>query len=175
MTPAGIKARVLPFCFLLALAFLGRSCTVNYSFSGADIPAGANTFSIQTFQVITPLADATYGLTLTESLKDLMLSQTRLSLAQNNGDLSFSGSVIGYNVSTSAVSADESASMNRFTITIKVNYINRLDKSKNFEKTFSRYADYPASQDFTAVEAQLVADINRQLTQDIFDNSLGAW
>ena len=150
-------------------------CTVGYSFTGADIPPEAKTFSVKTFQMATPLAPATYNLNLTESLKDLMLSQTSLDLAEKRGDLQYEGVVTRYEIGNAAISSEEVTSINRLTIAVKVKYINTFEREKNFEKSFSRFADYNSSQDLGTVEQGLIEDINSQLTQDIFDASLGAW
>lgn len=160
---------------LAALATLGQSCKMSYSFTGADIPAAAQTFSVQTFTVVAPLADPTYGLTITESLKDLILNQSRLDLIRGEGDLQFEGTVTGYNVAPAALSSDEFAEINRLTIVIKVTYINTFEEEKNFERTFTRFADFPTTQELANVEQQLIEEINNQLTQDIFDASLGSW
>ena len=50
-----------------------------------------------------------------------------------------------------------------------------LDPNLDFEKTFSRFADFPASSDLFDVETQLVEEINEQLTQEVFNSSLGNW
>lgn len=152
-----------------------QMCTVSYSFTGADIPPNAQTFSVKTFQMATPLAPATYNQVITESLKDLMLSQTSLDLAEKQGDLQFEGVVTRYDIGNAAISSEEVTSLNRLTIAVKVKYINTFDREKNFERTFSRFADYSSSQDISTVEQALIEDINSQLTQDIFDASLGAW
>ena len=166
--------------FLIIIAFclpamVLQMCTVGYSFTGADIPAEANTFSVKTFQTATPLAPSNYNQLITEGLTDLMLSQTSLDLAEKRGDLQYEGVVTNFQIGSAAISADEVTSLNRLTIGIKVKYINTFDREKNFEKTFSRYADFPSNKDFNTVEAELITDINKQLTQDIFDASLGAW
>ena len=152
-----------------------QMCTVGYSFTGADIPADAKTFSVKPFQMATPLAPASYNLAITESLKDLMLSQTSLDLAEKRGDLQYEGVVTKYEIGSAAISSEEVTSVNRLTIAIKIKYINTFEREKNFEKTFSRFADYNSSQDLGNVEKDLIIDINSQLTQDIFDASLGAW
>jgi hypothetical protein len=161
----------VPVVFVLFL----QGCTMKYSFTGADIPAAANTFSVKTFQSVTPLAAPNYYLTITESLKDLLLAQTRLDLVDKRGDLQYEGVITGYATGNAAVSSGEFTTLNRLTITIKVKYVNTLEREKNFERSFSRFADYPADRNFSDVEAQLIEEINQQLIQDIFDASLGAW
>lgn len=163
----------LLLCFIIATAF--QACTVGYSFTGADIPAQAKTFSVKSFQMATPLAPANYSLRLTEALKDLMISQTSLSLDTKRGDLQYDGIVTKYEISSAAVSSDEVTSLNRLTISVKVKYVNSFDREKNLEKTFSRFADFGTDKDFNSIEDELIKDINGQLTQDIFDATLGAW
>lgn len=160
-------------CFAVAALF--QACTVGYSFTGADIPAEAKTFSVKTFQMATPLAPVNYSLRISESLKDLMLSQTSLDLAAKRGDLQYEGVVTRYDIGSAAVSSDEVTTVNRLTIAVKVKYINSFDREKNLEKTFSRFADFNSDKDFSAVEDGLIKEINDQLTQDIFDATLGAW
>jgi hypothetical protein len=162
------------FFALLTLAMVS-ACTVNYSFTGADIPAEAETFSVKTFQLQTPQAAPGYGQLLSESFKDLMLAQTRLDLIDKKGDLQFEGVITEYEVVNAAVSSDEFTTLNRLQITVKVKYTNTFDQEKSFEKSFTKFADFESDQNFTTLEDQLVEDINQQLTQEIFDASLGAW
>lgn len=161
--------------YILIACFTIAGCSVKYSFTGADIPAEASTFSVAPFTVVAPLADPTYGLTITENLKELILNQSRLDLTNGEGDLQYAGTVTGYVVAPAAISADEFAEINRLTITVRVTYINTFDDEKSFERSFSRFADFPTTQELTNVEQQLIEEINAQLTQDIFDASLGSW
>ena len=104
-----------------------------------------------------------------------MLQQTRLDLLKKNGDLKFDGEIVGYDVQPIAVQGDETSALNRLTITVKVRYTNTFDRDKDFELNFSRFADYESTNDLASVEEALILEINDQLTQDIFDRSLGNW
>ena len=148
---------------------------MRYSPVAAEIPAGAQTFSVGSFPSRAPLAGPNVSIAFVESLKDLMLAQTRLDLEKKNGDLKFEGEVIGYDVQPVAIQGDETSALNRLTITVKVRYTNTLDRDKDFELNFSRFADYNSSAELTSVEEVLIGEINEQLTQDIFDRSLGNW
>ena len=167
----------MAFGMLLLFVFAGSSqgCRVSYSFSGADIPGNANTFSVDFFKVTAALASPVYAQKITERLKDLMLSQTRLSLAKSNGDLQYSGTVIRYEVMPVAITGNETAGMNRLTITVRVSYINTDDDKKNFEKDFSQFCDFESNKTLTEVESTLIDCINEKLVQDIFNASLGNW
>lgn len=151
------------------------ACTVRYSQVAAEIPANAETFSVGAFPVRAPLAGPNVSIAFVETLKDLMLQQTRLDLEKKNGDLRFEGAITGYNVQPVAIQANETSAMNRLTMTVSVRYTNTLDRDKDFELNFSRFADYESSQDLQSVQEVLIAEINDQLAQDIFDRSLGNW
>jgi hypothetical protein len=147
---------------------------VNYSFTGGD-PGAARTMSVELFQARAPLATPLSAQVFTETLRDLLLAQTPLRLAQNDGDVQYSGSIIAYDVQPVNIQASETAALNRLTITVSMVYVNTTDPRKNAEATFSRFADYPSSQDLVQVEESLVQEISRQLAQDIFDRTLGNW
>ena len=161
------------FYILICLAAVG--CKMNYSFTGASIAEGVKTVSVKTFQSYAPLANANLSQTFTEALKDKFLSQTNLDLATRNGDLQFEGSINGYAVTSVAIQGNETAALNRLTITVKVKFINTKDKEANFETSFSRYLDYDSSQNLASIEDELIKDINDQLTQDIFNKAVSNW
>ncbi len=149
-----------------------------YSFTGASIPAKAQTFSVANFSNMAQ--DATMpGLTnmLTESLKDIFLKQTKLSLVQSDGDFAFEGEVRSYQVNPTAITSNDLAAQERLTITIKVVFTNRYDgdQTLSFDKTFTQYAEYPTTTTFASVESSLVEDIVEKLAEDIFNASAANW
>jgi hypothetical protein len=150
------------------------ACRVNYSFTGGDV-GDARTVSVDLFEARAPLATPNTAQVFTETLRDVLLAQTPLKLANDNGDVRYSGTVVGYDVQPVNIQANESAALNRLTITVSVSYINGLDAKKNAEFTVSRFADYDSTQDLVTVEENLVRDISKQLGQDIFDRTLGNW
>ncbi len=163
-----------------ALAFIGMvmllaGCRVNYSFTGGEVPVGAKTMSIALFEARAPLCNPQSAQLLTETVRDLLQAQTPLNLVQRDGDVLYEGAVTGYDVQPVAIQANETAAMNRLTITVSVRYVNTLDAKANSEFTATRFADYPSTQDLINVESALVEEISKQLAQDIFDRSLGNW
>jgi hypothetical protein len=148
---------------------------MHYSFTGGSVPPEAKTVSVQYFQNNASLAPPTLSQTFTEALKDKLSSQTRLAMINKGGDLSFEGSVTGYSTSPIAIQSTDQAALNRLTITVSVKYNCSFDEKKNFEQSFTRFADYTSSQSLTAVEDGLIRDINTQLVQDIFNRALNDW
>lgn len=157
------------------LALLLCSCTVNYSLSGGSVPATAKTLSVASLEARAPLCSPQSAQTITEALRDLMQAQTPLTLTQSGGDIAYEGSITGYDVQPVAIQANETAAMNRLTITVSIHFMNKADSKADKDFNLSRFADFSSSQDLSAVEDGLVRDIGNQLAQDIFDRTLGNW
>ena len=103
-----------------------------------------------------------------------MNSQTTLDLIETGGDLAFEGEITDYRTTPVAITG-QTAAMNRLTITVKVRFSNRIDDTKDFEQSFSRYEDYPSNQDLMSVQEALTATIVEQLVEDIFNKALVNW
>ncbi len=159
---------------LLLVILLFTSCEIRYSFSGGQF-SGAKTFSVSYLKPQTALASPTYSQRLTEDLKDVMLSQSPLSLSESNGDLQFEGSVTNYVVAPVAIQSNETASLTRLSITVKIKYTNTLEPDLNFEKSFTKFADFAATESLFAVQEDLWKQINDQLAQEIYNASVGNW
>lgn len=150
------------------------SCGI-YSFSGASIPAEAKTVSVQYFpnnaQLVNPLLSNTF----TNALNDMFVNQTTLQSVAQNGDLALEGEITGYSTSPIAITGNQTAAMNRLTVTVNVRFTNKYDESKNFEQNFSQYQDYPSGQDLSIVQDALVEQIVEDLCQDIFNKAVVNW
>ena len=160
--------------YICLISFVFSSCGI-YSFSGASISNDVKNVSINTFENIASLAPTTLSNLITEALKDKFLSETRLTQVNNDGDLMFNGQITNYNINPIAIQANETASKNRLSITVKVNFINNIDKDNSFNKTFSRYVDYESSINFTSIEESLNEEIISQLIEDIFNEAFTNW
>lgn len=163
--------------FTLAIAsILLFSCKIKYDTKGGGtINPNIKTFSIEQFTNQATLGPSTIGLTFTEKLRDLFQSQTKLELISSNGDLSYEGTISDYKIVPIALQGDQTAAQNRLTIAIKVTFVNQIEPNDNFEKTFSRFADYNSTSDISSVQDELIEEIFDQLTQDIYDKTMGGW
>lgn len=170
-----MKANFLTRCLLVVLTCcLLSSCGI-YSFSGASIPAEAKTVSVQYFPNNAQLVNPLLSNTITNSLNDMFVNQTTLQSVAQNGDLALEGEITGYSTAPIAITGNQTAAMNRLTITVNVRFTNRYDESKNFEQNFSQYQDYPSGQDLNAVQDVLVEEIVNNLCEDIFNRAVVNW
>ncbi len=159
--------------FSVILVWAG--CNVKYTLSGQSIPPDAKTVSVGFFVNKAPLANPTFSQQFTEELRTKFQRETRLQLIASGGDLEFEGAVTGYSVAPMAIQGNETAANNRLTVSVTVSYVNNLDETQNFQTSFSRFADFNASQSLTSVESQLLPVISEQLIQDIFNRAFINW
>lgn len=162
--------------YLLILVSLGiASCKVKYSLSGATIPPEAKTISVAFFANNTTLGAPSLSQRFTEKLRDMVSSQTNLALMSQNGDLQFEGFIADYNIAPVAIQSTDQANLNRLTISVSVKYSNRFDATKNFEQSFTRFADYSSQKSIESMEPELVQEIFRQITEDVFNRAFNNW
>jgi len=157
------------------MGMLGLSgCGGGYSFSGGDT-GNARTFSVGDFPNNADLFQPNLSIVLAESLRNLINQQTRLELSREEADLQFEGAILGYVVEPLSAQGDGTIDQNRLTVTVQVTYTNTLEPTKNFERTFTQFANFEASENFSDVEEQLIAQICRQLSEDITNQALVNW
>lgn len=162
------------FTIILILAIFA-SCKIKYSLNGATIPIEAKTVSVAFFANKTTLGTPSISQKFTEKLRDVVSTQTNLALMKQNGDLQFEGDIVDYNVAPVSIQSNDQAANNRLTITVSVKYTNKFDVSKSFEQNFSRFADFKANTSISSQEDVLLTEINRQLTEDIFNKAFNNW
>ena len=164
-----MKKFILIVCFLIPLI----SCKVQYSMVDGSIDA--STFSVEIFEEQAPKSPAGYGANFSNFLKDYVISRTKLNLSLSQPDIEISGKIINYDTAPLSVQSDETAALNRLTVTILVSVINNKDEIQSFEQNFTQFSDYDAQQDLADVETALIDDINNKLSQDIINKLTSNW
>jgi hypothetical protein len=160
---------------LALTAFIVQSCGI-YSFTGTSIQPDVKTITINYFEYKALKVNPSLSNQITEALKEKFTKLTRLEQVDMDGDLEIIGEVTGYDVKATAVTANEQAAMNRLTVNIKINFVNRKYPEDNFEnKSFSAYADFDAMQSLESVESSLCEDIVEQLCEDVFKATVANW
>lgn len=171
--PSGTGNRYGLIILLALSSLIFNGCGI-YSFSGASTE-GLKNVSVQYFQNRASLVQPGLSQNLTDALIDKCKAQTSLNIVNGLGDANFEGEISDYNTRPLTVSADATAAMNRFTITVKVKFTNSVDPEKSFEQTFSRYEDYNSSLDLSQVEAELSENILELIVEDIFNRAFVNW
>jgi len=160
---------------LLFLTASVSSCKVSYSFSGAST-GNLSTVSVQYFQDRSNLAPPTLAQIFTDELKDFIQRQTRLMLINGVADANFEGEIRIYDGQRPvAISGNDLATLNRFTISVRIKYTNSNDPEQNFNETFTQYQDYDSRSSFQEVEAELSETIVKLIVEDIFNRAFVNW
>ncbi|HUR29941.1 MAG TPA: LptE family protein [Saprospiraceae bacterium] len=157
---------------LMSIALIFSGC---YSLKSSSIDLNLKTYYVGNFKLIASNAPATLPQTLAESLKDKISRESRLKYNDENPDIEFNGSIQGYSVSSIAPLPDERTSFNRLTINVTVDYTNNLDPKDKWTKSFSHFEDFPAEQNLTAVQDDLITIIFNQILEDIFNQAFNNW
>lgn len=167
------------FIYLLLFVFMIKSCG-NYSFTGASIPEGTESFQVNFFEneagnsmgsIFEPGLDRDF----TTALQDILQNQTNLQLVSSDGDLIYEGEITEYRVSPMTATSNLQASQNRLTVGINVRFTNLKKEDDNFERRFTFYYDYPAEVQLLNVKSEAHDIIFERITQDIFNASLAKW
>jgi len=172
-----LKHKLAGILLPVVLLIVAESCGVKvaYKFTGASISPAVKTFSVATFQNRASLVQPGLTQKLTDALMDMCKSQTNLEVVTSGGDVSFEGDITDYKTQPLTVSGNEQAAMNRFSITVRVRYVNNVDPDLSFEQTFTRNKDYDSALDLSAVEANLTEEISKMLIEDIFNRAFVNW
>ncbi len=167
------KKIIFAFSFLLLLA---TACTVSYKMNGASIDySKTKTVCIKDFNNLAPLVNPALAPQFNEALRDIFARQTRLKAVDHNGDMQLEGEIMSYDIIQLAMQADGVAAETKLSVTVKVRYSNRVNPTKNFEKSFTAFRTFPNTQTLQQVESQLCTLIVEELTETIYNQTAADW
>ncbi|HEY9257203.1 LptE family protein [Chitinophaga sp.] len=154
-------------------------CSVKYSTTGASIDQEAKTVNVRFIENRAPINNPTLSQKLTTKLRDKITSQTRLTQVNENeprADYEFKATITGYSFSNAAVTNVDQAATSRLNVTVNVTFIKRVGDKKGFTQSFSRSAEFPATQLPSTVENGLLENnIIPGITDDIFNRAFANW
>ena len=164
---------VLSLVIVAGILPLISGCGI-YSLSGASI--SGKTINIRTLENRAMNVVPTLSPTLTDKIRNRILSQTGLAaINTDDADYDMKSTITAYNVTISGMQSTTQASNNRLTISVEVDFTNRLDEKASFKQSFSRFADFAATQQLQSVETALIEDIGNQIADDIFNKAFVNW
>ena len=165
---------------LIGLVWILQGCTYKLSLNGASIPPDLKTLRVDFFENTAQLVVNNLSQQFTEALKDRIRNTTRISIVTSaEPDAVMSGTITDYNIAPVSIQATANnnvaplADQTRLTITVNVKYVYDKDKKLSFEQQFSKYKDFKG--DIGSQEQALIADINKQLIEDIFNRAFANW
>ena len=175
--------RIASALVLFVIVAMYSSCSI--SLNGASIPPEMTTIDVEFFDNNALFVVNNLSQQFTEALKQRIRSQTRLSIVRTpDANAVFSGAIIAYSIAPVSVQATGNsnappiANASRLTITVKVKYKvdnakKGLEHTQGFEQDFTKTADFTG--DIASQEQALILNINKQLTEDIFNKAFADW
>lgn len=159
---------------LLLPLFMALSGCGVYSFTGATIEG--KTINIHQLDNRARNVVPSLSPTLTDKIRSRILSQTGLKpVTAKDADYDLSGYVSSYEVTVTGVQAGQVASKNRLTITVQIDFKNRLNDKSSFSQAFTGFSDFSATQVLQTVESNLIQDIATRMADDIFNKAFVNW
>ncbi len=162
--------------FFVTFVLLLSSCTMSYKFNGASIDYNlTKTILISEFPNQAPLVYPPLEQRFNEELKDLFTRSTRLQFVRQNADLEMEGEIVGYELTPLAVQEDSFASETRLTLTVRMRYRNNKVMGQDKEETIKAYRNFPADRMLTDVQDQLIAELVKEVVDQIFNSTMSNW
>lgn len=158
------------------LALVLGGCGI-YSFSGTSLQPDIKTIMVANIENKAMQINPTLAANLTQALQDKYRRLTKLDMVYEEADLEVTGQITGYEVTPTAVTADEVASRNRLTITVRIFYKNNKYPDEAFPngRSFAAYQDYDSNNSLDAVQEILCQQIIETLVEDIFNATVAEW
>lgn len=165
---------VLKLLSLFCIINLSSGCKI-YSFKDAVIPQDVKTVKIGFIENRARYINPQLSPKLTDKVQTKIISQTKLTRT-NNDDAHYviNGTITNYDPSqTVGVSAQQSTT-NRLTVTVHIVLKKTLD-NKEEEFDVSRSFDYSANLTLQQAEGQLLDEVVRSLSDEIFNRIFSNW
>lgn len=163
---------------LFALVLVAPACKFPYSFRDTSpLDPNLKTVNLHIFENNAPYVNPQLTPNLTDRLKQKITRQTRLTQTNGDADLDISGTIRDYSVLTTGVSTQNGqtqTSVNRLTVSVHV-VINNTLKNDTKEVDVSHSFDFPANQSLNQAEAQLLDEMVRNLSDEIFNRIFSDW
>lgn len=152
------------------------ACAISYKFNGASIDyEKTKTIQIDPFPIRSAYVWAPMQAIFNNKLTDLFASQTKLRQVKRGGDLVIAGEITGFDQFNKSVSADGYSSQVQLKMTVNVRFTNTKKHDEDFERQFNATAEYDASQQLVTVQEELVTQMTKDITEQIFNATVANW
>lgn len=162
--------------FMLIIAMSVVACSISYKFNGASIDytktktIQINDFPIRASYVWGPMAPM-----FNNALKDMFANHTRLAQVKRNGDMKIEGEITQYSQRNKSVSSEGYSAQTELSITVNVRFVNNANHSLDFERQFTASQSYETTRSLNSVQEELVSQMVKDLTEQIFNATVANW
>ena len=112
---------------------------------------------------------------LQQRLKDIFANHTRLTQVKRGGDLKIEGEITQYNQRNKSVSSEGYSAQTELSMTVNVRFTNNVNHKEDFEQQFTATTSYETTQSLASVQEQLVTQMVKDITEQIFNATVANW
>lgn len=158
------------------LVMVTQSCSVSYKFNGASIDyTQVKTIQINDFPNRASYVWGPMASMFNNQLKDIFASHTKLMQVKRNGDMKIEGEITRYEQHNKSVSSEGYSAQTELSMTVNVRFTNNKNHTEDFERQFTATSTYETTQSLNSVQEQLVTEMVKELTEQIFNASVANW
>ena len=152
------------------------ACTVSYKFNGASINYNeTKTITISDFPIRANYVWGPMQAIFNNELKDIFANHTKLTQVKRNGDLKLEGEITQYNQRNKSVSSEGYSAQTELSMTVNVRFTNNKNHKEDFEKQFTASTTYETTQSLNSVQEELVTEMVKNITDQIFNATVANW
>ncbi len=171
------KALMIASVLLVVSAtILCVACSVSVKFNGASIDySKTKSIQIGNFPIRSTYVWAPMQSIFQNQLTDIYARQTRLQQVKRNGDLILEGEIVGFDQFNKGVSNSGYSNQVQLKMTVNVRYTNNNKHDEDFEQKFTATSTYDATQQLVNVQEELVTEMCKDITEQIFNATVANW
>ncbi len=162
----------------LMLVFFFATCLMSscYTFNGASIDyTKTKTIQIADFPIRSTYVWGPMAAIFNNQLKDQYANHTKLIQVKKNGDLKVEGEITRYEQRNKSVSAEGYSAQTELTMTVNVRFTNNAKHDEDFERQFTASTTYDTTQSLNSVQEELVTQMVKDITDQIFNATVANW
>lgn len=168
--------RFIPCIYIIGVALVAVACSVSYKFNGASIDySKTKTIQIADFPIRSAYVWGPMASIFNNQLKDQFANNTRLIQVRRNGDLKIEGEITQYNQRNKSVSSEGYSSQTELSMAVNVRFTNNANHKEDFERQFTATSTYENTQTLTSVQEELVTQMVKEITDQIFNATVANW
>ena len=152
------------------------ACQVSYKFNGASIDyTKTETIQIADFPIRASYVWGPMASIFNNQLKDQFANHTKLIQVKRNGDLKIEGEITRYDQKNKSVSSEGYSSQTELSMTVNVRFTNNTNHAEDFEQQFTATSTYENTQTLNSVQEELVTQMVKEITDQIFNATVANW
>jgi len=152
------------------------ACSVSYKFNGASIDySKTKTIQISDFPIRSNYVWGPMANIFNNQLKDQYANHTKLIQVKRNGDLKLEGEITRYEQRNKSVSSEGYSAQTELSMTVNVRFTNNTKHDEDFERQFTANTSYESTQSLNSVQEELVTQMVKDITDQIFNATVANW